>query len=203
MTGVRLNLGCGGRPLPGYVNVDGDTLETLKGRYPGQEFPVGVEVQNYNILDLPYGDDSVDEIRADSLIEHLSFSEEPRFFHEVRRVLKKGALFQFSVPDFEKVMRLWLAAEDNWKDFYREDAEAIASQHWFGQNSYGLDNRWGYLTAIIYGNQHGEGQFHRNCYTVPKVRAILARLAFDIEEISAFKWKGERDPMIGVRARKK
>jgi hypothetical protein len=27
---IKLNLGCGGRPLPGYVNVDADTLEQLK-----------------------------------------------------------------------------------------------------------------------------------------------------------------------------
>ena len=31
---IRLNLGCGGRPLPGYINVDLDSLEALRGRYP-------------------------------------------------------------------------------------------------------------------------------------------------------------------------
>ena len=36
---IKLNLGCGGRPLQEYINVDSDDLETLKHRYPQQQFP--------------------------------------------------------------------------------------------------------------------------------------------------------------------
>ena len=200
---IRLNLGCGGRPLPGYVNVDKDTLEELKARYPIHDFPDGVEVYQYDILDLPFADGSVAEVRADSLIEHLSFSEEPKFFLEVQRVLRSGGLFQFSTTDFEKVVKIWIDAKDDWKDFYRNDDEAIRKEHWFGQYSYSLGNRWGYLTAIIYGPQNSEGQFHKNCYTVPKIRAILKHLDFEELEISSFMWKGDRVPMIQVKARKK
>jgi predicted SAM-dependent methyltransferase len=98
---IRLNIGCGGRPLPGYINVDMDSLEDLKKRYPTQEFPPETEIFNYDIFNLPFSDNSVDEIRADSLVEHLSFSEESKFFHEVQRVLKPGGIFQFATPDFE------------------------------------------------------------------------------------------------------
>ena len=200
---IRLNLGCGGRPLPGYINVDLDSLDELKARYPQQEFPEGIEIHNYDIFNLPFADESVTEVRADSLIEHLSFAEEPRFFYEVKRVLRPGGIFQFSTTDFEEIVRLWSDAKDEWKDFYRCDPEAIASQHWFGQYSYSMDNRWGYLTAAIFGNQNGPGQFHKNCYTVGKIRAILKRLEFEELEISHFLWKGDRDPMILVRAMKR
>ena len=195
-----MNIGCGGRPLTGYINVDFDDLDTLKRRYPNQEFPEDIRVVNYDIFNLPYPDASVAEVRADSLIEHLSFPEEPRFFNEVNRVLRPGGLFRFSTTNFEEIVKLWLAAEDNWKDFYRNNDEAIARQHWFGQYSYSTENRWGYISAMIFGSQNGEGQFHKNCYTVGKIRAILERLEFQEKEISFFRWKGDRDPMIDVKA---
>lgn len=200
---IRLNLGCGGRPLPGYINVDLDSLEKLQQRYPLQQFLAGVKIYHFDIFHLPFRDSSVDEVLADSLLEHLSFAEEPMLFHEVRRVLRPGGLFYFSVPDFEKIFQLWLAAKDEWTDFYRNDPEAIANEHWFGQYSHSMDNRWGYLMASIFGNQNGPGQFHKNCYTVGKVRAILRRIGFEELEISHFLWKGDRDPMIRVRAVKR
>ncbi len=201
--GIRLNLGCGGRPLPGYINVDMDSVETLKERYPLQDFSEDIEVHNYDIFNLPFPDASVAEIRADSLIEHLSFIDEKRFLLEIKRVLKVGGVFEFSTPDFEDAVRRWLNAKDEWKDFYRNDPEAIAQEHWFGQYSYSTDNRWSYLMAMIFGSQNGEGQFHKNCYTVPKIRAILGYLNFEEIEISRYYWKGDRDLMIFVRAMKK
>lgn len=202
-TEIKLNLGCGGRPLPGYINVDMDSITELKDRYPSQDFPEGIVIYNYDIFNLPFPNASVGEIRADSLVEHLSFIEEKKFLCEVKRVLKPGGIFEFSTPDFEDAVRLWLNAKDGWKDFYRNDPEAIAKDHWFGQYSYSTDNRWGYLMAMIFGSQNGGGQFHRNCYTVPKIRAILKYLNFEEVEISHYRWKGDRDLMIFVRAMKK
>lgn len=199
---IKLNLGCASLPLPGYINVDLDSLDELKARYPQKKFPDGIEIYNYDIFNLPFDDESVTEVRADSLIEHLSFAEEPRFFYEVKRVLRPGGIFQFSTTDFEKIVQLWLDAKDEWKDFYRCDAEAIANNHWFGQYSYSIENRWGYLMASIFGNQHGKGQFHKNGYTVAKIRAILKRLGFKELKITHFLWKGDRDPMIYVKAMK-
>ena len=200
---IRLNLGCGGRPLPEYINVDMDTLDELKQRYPGQAFPEGIEVCQYDIFHLPFADNTVAEIRADSLVEHLSFPEEPKFLYEVRRVLKPGGLFQFATPDFEETLKAWLAAKDEWEDFFRNDPGAIAQNHWFGNYSYSTKNRWGYLMAMIFGGQNGPGQFHKNAYTIPKIRAILKRLDFEEVEISHFLWKGDRDKMIQVKARKR
>jgi predicted SAM-dependent methyltransferase len=201
-TKVKINLGCGGRPLEGYINLDMDDAEALSKRYPGSHFSSKLDIRSANILDLPFEDESVDEIRADSLIEHLSFEEEPRFFYEIKRVLKTDGIFEFSTPDFEDAVKTWLKAEDNWKDFYRNDDEAIAQKHWFGQYSYSTDNRWGYLSAMIFGSQNGEGQYHRNCYTIPKIKALLAKIGFHDESITQYRWKSDRDLMIQVRAKK-
>lgn len=199
---IKLNIGCGGRPLPGYINIDTDDLEALKTRYPQQQFPDNIKIYHYDIFNLPFTDETVAEVKADSLIEHLSFIEEPKFFYEIKRVLRPGGIFEFSTTNFEEIVKLWLAAKDDWKDFYRNDNEAISKQHWFGQYSYSTENRWGYITAMIFGSQNGKGQFHKNCYSIPKIRAILKRLEFQELEISQFRWKGDRDPMILVRAMK-
>ena len=200
---IRLNLGCGARPLLGYTNIDLDPLERLKARYPQADLPSSVEIHQHDIFNLPYEDGTVAEVRADSLLEHLSFLEEKRFFLEMRRVLMVGGFINLSVPDFEETARLWLQARDDWREFFRDDPEAIAASHWFGQYSYGMDSRWGYLTASIFGPQNGEGQFHKNCYTESKMTAILEYLGFCNIDVSRFRWKGGRDLMIRVLAEKR
>jgi predicted SAM-dependent methyltransferase len=197
---LRLNLGCGPRPIPGYINIDVDDADEIQKRYPETAVPKDIEIRNEDILHLPYQDGTVDEVRADSLVEHLSFSEEREFFYEMKRVLRPGGLLKFSTPDFEDAVKLWLNAKDEWKDFYRNDPEAIARAHWFGQYSYGTDNRWGYLMAMLFGNQNGKGQSHRNAYTVSKIKAMLTHLNFEERCISHFRWKGNRDLMILVEA---
>ena len=37
-------------------------------------------LENWNIFDLPIDDNSVDEVRADCLFEHLDFKEESKIF---------------------------------------------------------------------------------------------------------------------------
>ena len=199
---IKLNIGCGGRPLAHYINIDSDDLETLRKRYPETEFNPDLKIYDYDIFALPFADETVDEVRADSLIEHLSFAEEPLFFREVKRILKIGAILCFSTTNFEKIIRMWLNAKDEWKEFFRNDEDAIRQQHWFGQYSYSTDTRWGYLSAMIFGSQNGQGQFHKNCYTIPKIKAMLASMNFEIIELTESLWKGERDPMINVVAKK-
>ena len=200
---IKLNLGCGGRPLKDYINVDMDTIEDMRARYPNQVFDDSLTIKQYDLFNLPYEDSTVDEVRADGLIEHLPFIDEPRFFYEVTRVLKSGGMLRLSTVDFEKTVKQWLDAEDDWKDFYKNDEKSIHEQHWFGTYSYKPTNRWGYLAATFYGSQNGSGQFHTNCYTDKKLSAICDRLGLNIKTIDKFQWKGDRDHMLELIAIKK
>lgn len=193
---IKLNLGCASRLLDGYVNIDQDDIDAVRKRYPNIEFPVDAHIFTFDVFNLPYKDATVSEIIADGFLEHLSFSDEKRIFEEISRVLKPGGKLNFSVPDFEAVVKLWLEAEDNWLDFYRSDKESIEKQHWFGNYSYSTNNRWGYLTAMLYGSQHGEGQYHKNCYTPSKIHALLGKMGFAQIDITRFRWKEDRDPML-------
>ena len=196
---LKLNLGCAGRLLDGYVNIDMDSLEDIKKRYPHIEISDTKVFMQCDVLSLPYENESVDEIRADCVLEHLSFIEESKFFYEVSRVLRKGGVLEISVPNFEFMIKTWLEAEDDWQEFFRDDIEAIEQSHWFGQYSYSTDNKWGYLCACIYGPQNGAGQFHKNAYTIPKIEAIFRKLEFDNVKIGHFRWKRDRDLMIRAR----
>ena len=171
-------------------------------RYPNQVFAEDLIVVQHDIFNLPYSNCTVDEIRAEGLIEHLPFIDEPKFFHEIVRVLKPGGIVYLSTVDFEMAAKQWLAADDDWKDFYRNDEESILSQHWFGTHSYNPVNRWGYLTATIYGSQNGAGQFHTNCYSEAKLRALCKKIKLDVVSIDHFQWKGDRDYMLGLTAKK-
>ena len=186
---IRLNLGCASRPLKNYINVDQDDLKIIKKRYPNLKKIKNLIIYNYDIFKLPYKDSTVDEIRADGLIEHLSFKEEKKFFFEIKRVIKKNGKIRLSTVDFEKSVKQWLKAKDEWINFHRDDEKAIKECYWFGTYTYKPQNRWGYLTATFYGSQNGKGQYHKNSYTKKKLKAICKKLDFKVVELKNFRWK--------------
>ena len=199
---IKLNIGCGGNPLKDYINIDQDSLEQIRKRYPEKKFEDGLILKNHDIFNLPFDDSAVDEIKSDSLIEHLNFIQEKKFFTEIKRVIKVGGRLEISTPDFEMAVKQWLAAKDDWKDFFRDDDEAIKQNHWFGNYNNKPNNRWGYLLATIFGSQNGEGQYHRNCYTEKKLIAICKKIGIKIINIERFQWKEDRDHMLKMIATK-
>lgn len=82
---IKLNLGCGGDYIQGFVNVD---LYSDKAD------------QKYDISKLPYETNSVDEIRAYHVIEHFDFLHAHDVLKEWNRVLKIGGKFKLETPDF-------------------------------------------------------------------------------------------------------
>lgn len=198
---IRLNIGCAGRPLKNYINIDQDSFKTMQKRYPNKKINK-MKIYNYNIFKLPYRDSSVDELRSDALIEHLSFVKEKKFFYEIKRVVKKNGIIKLSTVDYEKTFKQWLKAKDDWKDFHRTDDDAIKSSFWFGTYTSKPNNRWGYLIATIFGNQNGKGQFHLNAYSKSKLRSICKKLGFKVLKLDNFRWKKDKDHMINLIAKK-
>jgi predicted SAM-dependent methyltransferase len=168
---MRINLGCGQSPIENYINVDMDTLEDLRRRYPNKTFSDDLVIEQWDIFNLPVEDCSVDEIRADCLFEHLSFKEEKCIFEEVKRALKIGGYLQLNVPDFESAIKKWIDAEDN-------------------------------LTACIFGSQNGDGQYHKNCYTLGKLQSIFKTLNFEVKDHWVYPWPRGGDDIIHISAKK-
>lgn len=94
---IRLNLGCGDKLLPGYVNVD------LPGNWSGKPPDVVADVTKR----LPFDDNHADEIKAIHLIEHLNRWDAQDVLADWLRVLKPGGLLVLEMPCLDKIIRLY------------------------------------------------------------------------------------------------
>ena len=84
---VKLNLGSGGEPREGYVNIDKN--------------PCALRVDVVHDLDRypwPFESEVADEILMEHCLEHLI--DHNRAMKEIHRILKKGALARISVLHF-------------------------------------------------------------------------------------------------------
>jgi SAM-dependent methyltransferase len=98
--GSRLNLGCGPRPLAGFVNVD-----LLEG--PGVDVVADISGS------LPFGDGEATLIYASHVLEHLPTLQVPVVLREWRRVLRDGGLLLVAVPDLDRISQL-LQSRSGW-----------------------------------------------------------------------------------------
>ena len=88
---MRLNIGCGGRRIPGYTGID------------AVQRPAADIVAPAHAIPLP--DSSCDEIMAIHLVEHVHPWEVPALLGEWFRLLKPGGTLVLELPDLIKCCR--------------------------------------------------------------------------------------------------
>lgn len=168
---MKLHLGCGSNIKTGYTNIDAFV------RLPG--------ILNYDILNLPLENDSVDEILTEHLIEHIGFADEEKFWRECYRVLKKDGILTCETPDLEWLCKVFVENVDDFKEFYKVGTK----DHYFG-NGKSVEHRWGILTTHFFGNQNGAGQFHYNGFTKQKLQRIAELIGFKSVDVKRIFNKG-------------
>ncbi len=90
-----LNLGCGYRYHPAWINVD--------------FHPTGPSIMPCNLNHgLPFRANSFDAVYHSHLLEHFPKCYAPVFLQECFRVLKTGGIIRVVVPDLEQIARLYL-----------------------------------------------------------------------------------------------
>lgn len=104
---LKLNLGCGKRILPDYVNIDNNPFLHKVSQGPICEGSSRV----MDVRNLMYADESVDEILAEFVLEHIPYFEIQETIWEWWRVLKVSGNLVLLVPDFEAIARAYLAGE--------------------------------------------------------------------------------------------
>jgi SAM-dependent methyltransferase len=98
-----LNIGCGGRHHPDWVNVD------LTPTEPGI---VKCDIRN----GLSFGSEEFNVVYNSHVLEHLERENACRFLKECFRVLKPKGVVRIAVPDLERIVRgylTWLDAAAN------------------------------------------------------------------------------------------
>lgn len=92
----KLNLGCGGVYLPGYVNID-------KVAWGSREPDLIADVLDLNM----YDDGTVDHIHNYGLLEHIPPWNTMRALREWARVLRPGGTIHIEVPDLIFILEGW------------------------------------------------------------------------------------------------
>ena len=87
-TSIRLNLGCGNKKVDGFIGVDIKDADIVA-----------------DIRDLPFEDESVDEIMAIHVCEHAYQHEIVAMIREWLRVLKPNGMMALELPCFDKVVK--------------------------------------------------------------------------------------------------
>jgi predicted SAM-dependent methyltransferase len=88
---VRVHLGCGTKRLDGWIHVDAQPQPLLDHQTTIDDLHM-------------FQDNSIDEIYACHVLEHVGRREVIGVLKEWNRVLKVGGIVRISVPDFEAVV---------------------------------------------------------------------------------------------------
>lgn len=105
---LKVNVGCGNEPFPGWVNLDLD---------PGVRADIVWDVTD----GLPFLDNSCAFIYSEHFLEHIPVQQGVRFLTECRRSLQVGGVVRIGMPCVRDVVRqyyekIWM--EQTWMEKY-------------------------------------------------------------------------------------
>ena len=87
---LKLDLGSGDQKIPGFTSVD--------------LYDEAADVRA-DICELPFDNESVKEITAHQVIEHIPYWKSKQMFEEIYRVLKFGGTATIETPDIDYICR--------------------------------------------------------------------------------------------------
>ncbi len=127
---VRINIGCGATPTPGWRNYDNSWSVRLAG-FPRTAKLVGamglISSSQQEFIDfakrgdvrwadattsIPEPDDSADVLYTSHMVEHLERARAIGFLTEARRVLRSGGIIRIAVPDLRYHIDNYIENED-------------------------------------------------------------------------------------------
>lgn len=154
-----VNLGAGENQIPGACNLDRRPL-------PGIDVVADAK-------QLPFADNSVDELIANGLLEHFPVSETEDLLDEWTRVLKPGGKIRIETPDLKELCR----------QFYK------------GKLS--VDS----LVSSLYGEEGDSENSHKSGFDEDKLRSLLKSKGIQKIERVTEEVSPDRLCMVGRRAR--
>ncbi len=135
--GIKLHLGCGDINLQGWINIDGR---------PGPH--VHLVSLNFDLSE--FSNASVSEIYMCHVLEHFSYKEGSELINTFSKKLMPGGVLRLSVPDFDKLIKVYDANDKNIKS----------------------------IKSSLMGGQNYELNFHRSMYNKSYLIEILMNSGF-------------------------
>lgn len=109
---MKLELGCGHHPTPGYVRVDANP--NIDADWHGDACGP-----------MPWPDGTFAEIRAVDVLEHLPYRLTPVALAEWSRLLAPGGRLYVQVPDCGRIMREYVENPGRWRERVPAELEAL------------------------------------------------------------------------------
>lgn len=151
-----LEIGCGDNPQAGYVHTE---------MYITEQNIHKVDI-NCSAKDLPFADESFTSVLLFGVFEHFGYFEVQKVLLEVSRVLKKGGIFRFDVPDFDWFIHAYLTGNDKNTNL---PLDPIRNEAW--------------VMHAIFGGQDGPGMTHQWGWNEKRLRAFLEKPNWEFSEI--------------------
>jgi predicted SAM-dependent methyltransferase len=152
---IKLNLGCADRLMDGYINID---------KYPNDYPLVRSLILPADVMSLPFGDETVDEVYSSHLLEHLTYNEIlEKAMPEWMRVLKPEGTFVVVVPNMGMIAKLWLQEKD-------------------------INKKIGYWNCAIYGSFRGTEQYHKSSWDPQLLGSLFHTYGLVDIQLTAFEY---------------
>lgn len=127
-----------------------------------------------DVKDLPFQEESIDEIRSYQVFEHFTYYEGEQLLEHWYRLLKPGGLLHIDIPDLDGTIEMYNKAET--KD----------------------DKKW--AIRLLFGSQKNEWGIHKGMYSKEMIKELLEKHNYKNIE---FKNEAEHFyPAFGVNAYK-
>ena len=131
-----LHIGCGDKYIPGFIHIDARKLPHVDYVTPADK------------LDM-FQDNSVDLIYNCHVLEHFKRNDVEKVLEEWYRILKPGGILRIAVPDFEKLVEVYLKYKD-----------------------------LNLIIGPLYGRQDYSENFHYTVFDFSTLKALLRRVGF-------------------------
>jgi glycosyltransferase involved in cell wall biosynthesis len=155
--GKKLNLGCGGKKMPGYVNCD-----LFKG-------PTVDEV--FDLDSIPYKDGTISAISSEHSLEHVPFDRAEKAIREWNRVLAPGGELMLYMPDFDLCCRSYINAPIEHSTFFK-------TRCWFKNTVYGIQKGQ--------AGEPDDAQIHKCGFSKEEMKIVLERNNFIVDYIGNY-----------------
>jgi SAM-dependent methyltransferase len=171
-----LNLGCGERFHPDWVNLD--------------LHPANPSVQECDLQkDLPFPDGSFDVVYHSHVLEHFSKDGGLEFLKRCYRVLRPNGVIRIAVPDLEQIARLYLEALDK---SLTGDGNWQARYEWILLEMY---------DQVVRESSGGEMLTYVSRNPIPERDFVASRMGGEFRRITALASKGAVQKSVKVPSR--